>query len=98
MLQRHRRCRAGDTGHVVVLGHPVARVAQRLRMTGKIRRVAQCLAGAAAFGNGRKIENGKREHAPHIGRDTLSTKVSACKSTYRSTTATPACRTASMCA
>ena len=48
---------AGDPWHVVVLGHPVARIAQRLGMAGEVGGIAQRLAGVATFGHGREVEN-----------------------------------------
>ena len=66
MRQRHRRRRAGDPRHVVVLRHPEAPVAQRLRMTGEVDRIAQRLAGVAAFGNRGEIEDGQWDHPHYI--------------------------------
>ena len=66
MGQSHCRRRAGDSRHVMVFGHPVAPEAQRLHMTGEVDRIAQRLAGVTAFGNGRKIEDGQRDHPHYI--------------------------------
>ena len=69
MRQRHRRRGAGDAGHVVVFGHPVAVKAQRLGVGGEIRRIQQRLPGRTAFGDGGEIKNGKMHHGRSIGRD-----------------------------
>ena len=53
---------ARDARHVVVLGQPVAVVAEPLGMACEIERVPQRLAGGAAFRHGREIENGKHSH------------------------------------
>src|SRR3954470_8955815 len=66
MGERDRGRRAGDTGQIVVLGHPEAPTAERLDMPGQIERVTQRLAGVAALGNRREVENGKRYHAAMI--------------------------------
>ncbi len=43
--ERHGRGGAGDAGHVVVLGHPVAAVAGPLGVDGEVDGVAQRLSG-----------------------------------------------------
>ena len=55
--QGHGRRRAGDAGHVVVLGHPEAMIAEPLGVPRQVQAVAQGLPGVAAFGDGREIEN-----------------------------------------
>lgn len=54
---------AGNARHVVVLGQPVALVAQPLGMAGKIERVGQRLRCIAAFDDWRQVENGQFGHA-----------------------------------
>ncbi len=58
----HRRRRAGDAGHVVVLGEPVAVVAEAVGVAGEVDGVAQRVAGRGAFGNGREVEDGEQRH------------------------------------
>ncbi len=48
---------AADARHPVVLGQPVAAVAQPLGMLREIDGVAKRLRGVAAFQNGRKIQD-----------------------------------------
>ena len=74
MRQRHRGGGAGDAGHVVVLRHPVAPVAQRLRMAREVGRIAQRLPGVAAFGDGGKVEDGERDHAGRYGHGPVAMK------------------------
>src|SRR6185437_6899037 len=62
MGERHRRRRAGNAGQVVMLGHPVAAVPERLDMPREIERIAQRLTGIAAFDDRRQVEYGKRDH------------------------------------
>ena len=54
---QHRRRRAGDAGHVVVLGNPVAQVAEPLDVAGEVDRVAQRLADGRSGRDRREIEN-----------------------------------------
>ena len=54
--------RTGDAGHVVVLGHPEAVVAQLLRVLGQRPRIHQGLPGITAFGNRGQVENGIGAH------------------------------------
>ena len=61
---QHRRGRAGDGGHVVVLGHPEPVVTQLLGTPGQRGRVAQRVTGGGPGGHGREVENGKR-HVDH---------------------------------
>ena len=63
--EEHRRRRAGDTRHVVVLGHPEAPVAQALGMLRDIARPAKGVGGGAPFENGGEIEDRKRDHRFH---------------------------------
>jgi hypothetical protein len=60
--------RAGDAGHVVVLGQPIALKAQPFCGVRELAAGAQRLAGAAALHDGRKIEDRERDHGRHIGR------------------------------
>jgi hypothetical protein len=53
--QRDGRWRRWRCRHVVVLGHPVALVAQRLGVPREVERVAQRLPGVAAFGDGGEV-------------------------------------------
>jgi len=41
MGERHRGRRARNSGQVVMLGHPVALVPERLDMPGEVQRIAQ---------------------------------------------------------
>ena len=68
MRQRDRGRGTGDARQVVMLGHPVAAIAQRLDMAREVERIAQRLAGVAAFDNGGEIENGKWDHPPTMTR------------------------------
>ena len=52
---------AGDAGHVVVLGEPVAGVARPVRQLRQFARVAQGVSRRAAGGDGGEIEYGKRD-------------------------------------
>ena len=56
--QGDRRGRAGDTRHVMMLRHPISRIAQRLCMTSEIERIAQRLGGITAFGHRGEVEDG----------------------------------------
>ncbi len=53
---------AGNTGHIVVLGQPIAVEAQAFGMPGEVSRVAEGIGGGRALGNRCKIENGERNH------------------------------------
>ena len=59
MGQRDGGGAAGEAGHVVVLGHPEAPVAERLDMAGEVEGVAQRLAGAGALRDGGEVEDGE---------------------------------------
>ena len=59
----HRGRCTGDAGHVVVLGQPVAGVAQSIGMGGQIDRVPQGLPHVGTIGDRSEIENGKCGHA-----------------------------------
>ena len=56
-----RRGGAGDAGHVVVLGHPVAGVAESLDVLRQLDRVGERLGGSGARGHGCQIEDGQRD-------------------------------------
>ena len=58
----HRGRRAGDAAHVVMLGEPVAEIAEALGVAGEVERVPERLRDVAAFGDRREVENGKRNH------------------------------------
>ena len=62
VADHHRGRCARDTGHVVMLRHPVPAVPERLGAAGEIQRVAHRTRGAPAFGDGRQIENGQCGH------------------------------------
>ena len=74
MGERHRGRRAGDAGQVVMLGHPVAPVAEPLDMAREVERIAQRLAGVAAFGDRGEIENGEWDHLMTIAPDGVKRK------------------------
>ncbi|MND56981.1 hypothetical protein D3C80_481010 [compost metagenome] len=59
ITEQHGGGRAGDTVHVVVLGHPEAGKAQALDVPGKFQGVVQSLGGAAVVTDGRQIESGQ---------------------------------------
>ncbi len=54
------RGRAGHARVEVVLGEPVAGVAEALGLAGKVDAVAQGLGGGAAGGDGHEVEDGER--------------------------------------
>ena len=54
---------AGDVREIVVLGDPVALVAEPVGETRQIERVAQRHRARRGGGDGRQIEDGKRDHA-----------------------------------
>ena len=58
----HRGRGAGNARHVVMLGEPVAAVAEALGVAGEITRVRQRLRRVAAFQDRRKIENREGHH------------------------------------
>jgi hypothetical protein len=53
---------ARDPLHVVMLGDPVARVAQALGVARELEGVAQCVRRRLALDDGREIENRKADH------------------------------------
>ncbi len=53
--------RAGDAGEAVMLGQPVARVAEPVREAGQVDRVAEGLGRRGAGSNGGQVEHGERE-------------------------------------
>ena len=59
VADQHRRCRAGDAVHVVMLRDPVALVAEPLRMPGEVEAVAQRLARRRARRDRREVEDRK---------------------------------------
>src|SRR5262252_934935 len=62
-ITHHERCGcAGDAGHVVMLGQPVAKVAPRLGVPGEIERVVQRVGGGHPVCDRRKIKNRERYH------------------------------------
>ena len=72
VADHHGGGRAGDSRHAVVLGQPVAPVAQGFRVAGQIQGIAQGLAGIAAAGDGGEVEDGEWNHgARDTSRDTL---------------------------
>ncbi len=65
MRDGDRGRRAGDAGHVVVLGEPEAVVAPALRVLRQIDGVAKRLGGVAPLDDRRQIEDGQRNHGPN---------------------------------
>src|SRR5271155_2191624 len=59
MADHHAGRGAGDARHIVMLGHPVAVIAQPFRMAGKIQAAFQRQGRVAALDDGRKIEHRK---------------------------------------
>ncbi len=53
---------AGDADHVVMLGDPVAGVAEGFRMAGEVDRGAQRIARLLPFAHGNEVENGDGDH------------------------------------
>ena len=53
----------GDVREIVMLGDPIARVAEPVRKPREIERVAQRGRARRGGGDGRQIEDGKRDHA-----------------------------------
>ena len=58
----HRRCRTGDTGHVVMFCQPIAVISVFLGMACKVECVAQCVSGCPTFRNWRQIEQREFVH------------------------------------
>ena len=63
MADQHRGRGGGDALHVVMLGQPVAVIAERLGVFGQRAGIAQRLRRVGAFGHRSKVENGI-VHAP----------------------------------
>src|SRR5688572_196619 len=63
VADQHRRRRARDAGHVVVLGEPVAAVAEVLGMARGVERVAERPGNVAALADRGKVEDGQGNHA-----------------------------------
>ena len=61
--EQHRRRRAGDAGHVVVLGDPVAAVPEALGLLDQGDRVAQRVGGRGAAPDRREVEDGQGERS-----------------------------------
>src|SRR3546814_4248943 len=66
MAERHRRRRAGDARHRMMLSHPEAPVAPAFGMAGEIEGVAKGEGGIAPFHDGREVEDGK-DHGRDMG-------------------------------
>ena len=70
---------ARDVRQIVMLGDPIARVAQRIGVTREIEAVVQGLRGRRGRGHRRKIENGKRRHGhPYFARQRNSDPPELC--------------------
>ena len=69
MGQCHRGRGAGDPGQVVVLRHPEAAIAEGFDVPRQVERVAQRLAGIAAFNDRGEVENRERDHMMRIASD-----------------------------
>jgi hypothetical protein len=61
------RGRAGDAGHVVVLGEPEAAIAPALGVLREVERVRQRQRRVAAFDDGGEIEYRKNRHGANLG-------------------------------
>ena len=59
MADQHRGGGAGDAGHVVVFGHPVAGEAERLGALGGGEGNGEGVGDAAAFADGHEVEHRK---------------------------------------
>src|SRR5690606_40312918 len=64
--EEHGRGRAGHAGGEVVLGHPVAAVAELLGPAGQVEGVAQGLARRASRHDRGEVEDGQRHAAPPV--------------------------------
>ena len=66
----HRRRRAGDAGHVVMLRQPVAGKAEPLGFLRQVPRVAKGRCGSAALRDRGEVENREPEHPTSVTRRT----------------------------
>jgi hypothetical protein len=65
---------AGDAGHVVVLGDPVAPIAQGFGMAGnELDRVPERVTRLLAFDDGNEVENGNGDHGDARNRPSNAT-------------------------
>ena len=64
--QRDRGRGARDPRHRMMLGHPVARIAQRLAVLRKLQRAPKRPAGIPALDDRGKVENRQFDHRPQI--------------------------------
>lgn len=67
MRQQYGGGRAGDPHHIVVLGHPISRIAEALGMLSEVDRLPQSETDVAPFGNGTEVKNRKRDHYLKMG-------------------------------
>ncbi|MCY1170616.1 hypothetical protein D9M73_106960 [compost metagenome] len=72
MRQHHRCRRAGDAGHAVMLGGPIARKAEPFDMRCNVGGIGQGLRHTAAFNDGDEIEQGIVGHKRDVGRPARS--------------------------
>ncbi len=59
IANQHRRCGAGDAGHVVVFGQPVAMKAKGFSLTRQRQRIMEGIARRRALRNGGQIQYGQ---------------------------------------
>ncbi|KAG1440374.1 hypothetical protein G6F57_019048 [Rhizopus arrhizus] len=62
VADQHGRGRAGDAGHVVVFGQPVAAVALRIGVLGQFQHVGEGGGGVTALADRGQVENRQRDH------------------------------------
>ncbi len=68
MRQHHRSCGRCDARHAVMFGNPIAMEAELFGMNGEGGGVDEGLANGASFDDGDKVQNGKTDHRPDMGR------------------------------
>ena len=68
MGDHHRGRGRGDALHAVMLGHPIALIAERFGMGGEVGGIGQRLRHGATFDDGHQIEQGKTGHASADGK------------------------------
>ena len=67
MRENDGRCRPANTRHQMMLGGPIAMIAQCFGMLGKRSRFGECGGDIAAKRHGNEIENGKLCHDAKVG-------------------------------
>ncbi len=57
-----------DAGHAMMFGDPITVEAKIFGVNGEGGSVGEGFGDAAAFSDGDKVQNGKTDHRPHMGR------------------------------